>query len=238
MSSDFVLEVIPSKSGVEAQLAKHRATLPFLEGTKPPVTLSISGPEDSFVGATIDQLAAFVMQKLYPSEDDVFTPSYRSETHFFIIDENTLRDGSMILVKLNDAEFDEYSESEVEEDGYESTERLRLAGEKVEMKFGKKSLTKAYLFGQQDGADDSEADEEGKFKMNTIRIGSAIAGLWTRTIEHTSCDMDVLKMSCANDGTFWGDQFDGKDPPPMEERAGMHQLYTSTIGERVREIKL
>ena len=227
MSSAFALEVIPSKSGVEAQISSHRATLPFLEGTKPPVTLPTVKPEDSFLGATIEELTAFVVQKLRPKYDDVFPPEYLSEAHFFILDAKTFREGSMILVNIRDADYDEESESEVEEDDDESTRRMRLAGEMVKMKFGKKSLTKAYLFGQQGDVQDEEEENEeseGKFKINAVRIGLAIIGYWAQTIERTSCDIDVMKMGCANDGVYWGPSFRGQDLPPMEERPGMNKL--------------
>ena len=148
MSSAFALEVIPCKSGIETQVASHRATLPFLEGTKPPVTPPTVKSEDSFLGATTEELTAFVVQKLRPDDDDVFPPGYLSDAHFFIIDAKTLCEGSMILVNIRDADFDEWSESDIEEDNNKSTQRMRLAGEMIEMKFGKKSLPKAYLFGQ------------------------------------------------------------------------------------------
>ena len=221
MNSAFALEIIHSKSGVEAQLAGHRATLPFLEGTKPPVTFPPVDLEDSFFGATIEKLTAFVVQKLRPRAKDVFPPDYLPNAHFFIIDAKTLHEGSMILIQIHDANLDEDSESDVSEDSDEGTQRFRLAGEKVELKFGKQSLTKAHLLGQQGGVENRET--KGKFKINAVRIGSAIIGHWTQTIEITSCDIDVLKISCANDGAYWGPEYQGKDPPPMAERAGMNE---------------
>ena len=61
----------------------------------------------------------------------------------------------MILVNIVDADYQEDSESDVEgleEDDVDSR-RLRLAGEKVEIPYGKKSLTKAHLFGGDDGVE-------------------------------------------------------------------------------------
>ena len=76
MTSSFALELIPSRDpqAIAAQINRHRATLPFLEGTKPPVNSVPSklNPEDSFVGASLVELAAFssvnsLMTSTYPA---------------------------------------------------------------------------------------------------------------------------------------------------------------------------
>ena len=220
------MEIVHSKNSVEAQITAHRTTLPVLEGTKPPVTFPAVEPENSFLNATMEELASFVTRKLRPLDRDVFPPDYLSETHFFILDTESLRDGSMTLVNMVDADYEDDDDSDVEDldDQYESTQRLRLAGEKVGVPFGKKSLTKAYLFGEENGVEDNEEKREGKFKINLLRIGLGIGREWAETIERSSCDIDVLKAGCANDGVYWGPNFRGKDPPPMEERAAVKEL--------------
>ncbi|MCJ1327286.1 hypothetical protein MMC10_003954 [Thelotrema lepadinum] len=192
MNSAFALEIIHSKSGVEAQLAGHRATLPFLEGTKPPVTFPPVDLEDSFFGATIEKLTAFVVQKLRPRAKDVFPPDYLPNAHFFIIDAKTLHEGSMILIQIHDANLDEDSESDVSEDSDEGTQRFRLAGEKVELKFGKQSLTKAHLLGQQGGVENRET--KGKFKINAVRIARAS----NSSVQWTSPQLQALFTNPSN----------------------------------------
>ena len=219
------MEIIHSKSAVEAQVAPKRAKLPFLEGTKPPVAFHTVEPEDSFLSATIEELTSFVVQKLRPCVRDVFAPGFRPEAYFFILDAKTLLEGSIILVNIVDADYQEDSESDVDglEDDDVHSRRLRLAGEKVEIPYGKMSLTKPYLFGE-NGVEDAQEQGEGKFKINAVRVGLAFGAKWAQTIERTSCDVDVLKMKCAKDGVYWQAEFQGAHPPPMKERAGMKEL--------------
>ena len=199
------MEIIRSRSAVETQLATHRATLPFLEGTKPPVALPVVEPEDSFLDATIEELASFVVQKL--DQGGIFAPETRPEQHFFILDAKTLLEGSIILVNISDANYQEDSDSEIEEmdqeDG-DDVRRFRLAGEKVGMRYGKM--------------------RKGNDKISAVRIGLAIGAKWAETLEQTSCDIDGFKMECAKDGAFWETEYRGKSPPPIEERAGMKEV--------------
>ena len=217
------MEIVPSRSGVAEQVTAHRVRLPFLEGSKPPFKLAAAkSPEDSFFNATIEELGAFVVKDLERHNEDVFGTDDRPDSHFFILDEETVREGSMIIVsfmRLNGRYDDEDSESDKEEDidsGDEHGQRLRLAGEKVKMKNGKKIVATAHLFNE-------EKDKtKGFIKFNVLRMGIAHGSTWAECIEKTGKDLiDVLKMSCAKDGVYWGDGFEGTDPPPTEERCGM-----------------
>ncbi|MCJ1331153.1 hypothetical protein MMC10_007840 [Thelotrema lepadinum] len=215
------MEIISSRSGIEAQLAAHRIMLPFLEGSKPPFTLPAEPVENSFLNATIEELAAFVMQKLHKPQDDVFSSDDEVDSHFFILDEETVREGSIIMVHLMSLDDgDEDSEDNIEESSESSdqwSQRLRLAGEKVKMPKGKKVLTKACLFNE-------KTEREGKVKFNVVRIGMADGSGWAQAVENASFDIDVLKMKCAKDGVYWGPEFCGQDPPLKEERYGMGQV--------------
>ena len=212
-----------SRSRVAEQVAAHRATLPFLEGSKPPFKLAAAkSPEDSFFNATIKELAAFVLKTLEGHSEDVFGTDDRLDSHFFIFDEETVREGSMIIVsftRLVERDDEEDSESDEEEviDSHDvHGQRSRLAAEKVGMKEGKKIVAKADLFNEDKGS------TEGFIKFTVLRMGIAHGSTWAECMEKTGKDLiNVLRMSCSKDGVYWGDGFEGTDPPPMEERCGM-----------------
>ena len=156
-TSNFGIYIIQDRN-IEAHLAAHRATLPFLEGTKPPFETDAEC-KDSFLNATIEDLAAFALQKLFVREHDVFAPPYQFDKCFLILDEETAREGSVVLVSLTESNSEEDSdaeddaaddddddivkhcdneascdrEQEDEEDEYDSEQQMRLAGERVGM---------------------------------------------------------------------------------------------------------
>ena len=180
--------------------------------------------EDTFFNATIEELAAFVVQKLHGAEDDVFSPHDQFDSHFFILDVETVREGSMILVSMEDVDDDE-EDSEGFDDEFDNSDemeqRRRLAGEKVGMgRLGKKKVTKASLL---NGVGD-EKRRRGSYNIHAVRVGLAIGSTWAQTIEVTSFDVNGLKMGCGQDGVYWGcDHCEEEEPPPMEERCGMRE---------------
>ena len=214
-STSFHMEIVRSRSGVEAQLARHQATLPFLEGTKPPVTLSTATaalePEDSFLDATIDELASLFWQKLRLPERSIFKRRGGSEACFFVLDEKMAREGSIILVSMQQACDDEEVERD-ENDEY--TQRRRLAGEMVGIPYGTKLLSTSYVL----GGEYTGKKDNRKFQIDAVRVGVGSGCKWADTIEGWHIHIDDLKYGCSKDGVYWGCEFDGKDPPPMEER--------------------
>ena len=59
-----------------------------------------------------------------------------------------------------------------------------------------------------------DGDEVG---LDIVRVGMGFCGS-LQTCECFEIDLVFLQGLCALDGAYWGDSFDGQEPPPMDER--------------------
>ena len=98
MTAPYGFELIRSRSTIDQQIAAHQATHPYLCGTKPLVSsisdATTTASTDSFIGATLNELAVFVTTKFSPVQEIM------SSTYFVVIDAESLQDYSVILVKI------------------------------------------------------------------------------------------------------------------------------------------
>ena len=198
--------MIRSRSSIEKILASRRNEEPVLYGTEPPVSFDPLDPssdesgEDSFTGATLYELAAFVQSTFVPLPDAV------ESKHFIVIDQDTLRDGSVIMVELVD-EPDPGDEPEPEHDA-ESLRIMERTSERVKGIMGSRS--------------------DGQAEIDVLRVGILQAS-FVHTIDFTGCELHTLRLSSALDGAYWSQGFTEKDPPPMKDRLWIreHEEYWS-----------
>ena len=206
--------MIRSRSSFEQILTSRNGSAdePFLYGTEPPVSFDPHDPstdeaaEDSFTSANLQEIASFFKSNIAPLFEDYAV----CQEHFIVIDEDTLRDGSIIIVELIGSSDDCVSEAEAEaEDSLpDNAQALERCSRRLQTTMGSPS--------------------EDQVKIDAVRIAMDKADL-VQTIEFTALDMHLLKMDSALDGVYWDDAFRGKDPPPMGDRfwIGEHQEHWS-----------
>ena len=176
-----------------------------MSGTWPPVSFDPPDPlaeeskEDSFIGATLYVIAAFIESTFVPIPDIV------QWQHFIVIDQDTLRDGSVIMAELAD-EPDSGLESEGEmgpefeiEPEYDAKicRIMERTSQRVKPMMGSRS--------------------DGQREIDAIRVGMAYAH-YAHTTDFTSCQLDTLKLKSAVDGVYWQGAYSEEDPPPIEDR--------------------
>ena len=67
---------------------------------------------------------------------------------------------------------------------------------------------------------DTKSPRGFSLKVNSARVGFDQC-IWAETIEKTSFNVDSLHEDAAKDGVYWAEDYTGREPPPMIERAGV-----------------
>ena len=197
----FAFELIRSRSSFESILTSRGGSCdePVLYGTEPPVSFDPRDPsadeasEDSFTSANLQQTAFFFNPNIAPLSTNYAV----CQKHFIVIDEDTLWDGSIIIVELVESSNDCVFESEDEDYLPDDAQALERCSRRLQTTLGSPS--------------------ENQVKIDAMRIAMDKADL-VQTIEFTALDMHLLKMDSALDGVYWDDTFRGKDPPPIGDR--------------------
>ena len=199
------------------QLASLRSMKPYICGTKPPVSFNPLNPseeagaraKDSFIDASLDEIAAFVKSTFGP------VPEIMNAEYFIVVDAETVRDGTVILVEIKDAELaaevaESYNGSEPEDD----SESWALMEPIVSRR--ERAMRRSHV----ENAPDIEA----------LRLGMAFCVDVMPWMEQNRDDMWGMRHHhTALDGAFWGFEFMGKDPPLMKDRLWVGETRSSHL---------
>lgn len=180
--------------------------MPNLCGTKPPVDSNLVpvDREDSFVGATLDEIARFIKDNFIPAE-------HMNMDFFVVIDEDSLLDYSVIIAEIRDNDMPDGMVFYDENDDYNEEEE----SDEEYLEFLHRPSQLAH--DRREAAMKRSPDGE-RVPLSVMRMGIPFCS-YIRALSCTGMTIEGLRGGCSLDGVYWDIDFDETEPPPMDQRA-------------------